>query len=263
SYAGLFSYNRELSARTFFAQDANAILQGRWWVLTINLKTVLAVWGMIFLLPLALVGFWCLRRHLLMQLAVMYASLLFTAMTLIFAFPGALGGLFHSGAALLPFIYAMGVVGLDKTVDWVAARRRYWDARSAKLFFGTAVLVMAIALSGFLYYGRVIRNNTWNNADRLYPGIAEWVSGQNPTATVMINNPPTYRYHGGGLSVAIPNEDIETTLQAARRYHVDYLILEPTRPVPLAEIYDQTIDHPQLSLVKTFGSVYIFEIVTP
>jgi hypothetical protein len=263
SYAGLFSYNRELSVRTFFAQDINAILQGRWWVLMTNLKTVLAVWGMIFLLPLAFVGFWYLRRYLLMQLAGVYALMLFIAMTLIFAFPGALGGLFHSGAALLPFIYATSVVGLDKTVDWVAARRHYWDARLAKMFFGTAVLVLAVALSGFLYYGRVIRNNTWNNADRLYPTIAEWVFSQNPGATVMINNPPAYRYHGGGLSVVIPNEDIETTLQAARRYHVDYLILEPTRPVPLAEIYEQTVDHPQLSLVKTFGRVYIFEIMTP
>jgi hypothetical protein len=268
NYDELFSYGRELSAQTFFAQGIDPVLQGRWWALTTNLQTVLAVWGMIFLSPLAVVGFWHLRRHRLIQLVGFYALLLFITMTLIFAFPGARGGLFHSGAALLPFIYAAAVVGLDNAIDWVAARRRHWNARLAKQFFGVAVVIMAILLSGFIYYRRVIKNNTWNHADRLYPVIAEWVSEQNPAATVMINNPPAYRYHGGGLSVVVPNEDIETTLRAASRYRVDYLVLERNHPVALTGIYNQASTPPQLSLVETFAEgtgneVYVFEIVRP
>jgi hypothetical protein len=88
------------------------------------------------------------------------------------------------------------------------------------------------------------------------------VSEQNPAAIVMINNPPAYRYHGGGLSVVVPNENVDTTLQAARDYRVDYLILGPNDPA-LADIYRQTIDHPQLLWVKTVGDIKIFEIVTP
>jgi hypothetical protein len=107
-----------------------------------------------------------------------------------------------------------------------------------------------------------------NNADALYPAIAAWVTRQNPAATVMIGNPPAYRYHGGGLSVIVPNENIETTLQAARRYHVDYLILDHNRPAPLAEIYTQTATRPGLSLVQTFtdaagNPVYIFKVIRP
>ncbi len=263
SYNGLYSFGRELSARTFFAQGPGPILQGRWWVLTANLQTVLAVWSMIFLAPLTLVGVWHLRRHLLSQLVGLYALLLFMAMTLVFAFPGALGGLFHSGGALLPFIYAAAVIGLDGTVDWVASRRRQWDAKLAKRFFGLGLVLMAVALSSFIYYRRVVQNNAWNNADSLYPTVAAWVAEQDPAAIVMINNPPAYRYHGGGLSVVVPNENLETTLQVARKYRVDYLILEPNHPAPLTDLYYQTVTYPRLSLVKTFGDIYVFEIVEP
>jgi hypothetical protein len=262
NYDDLFSYGRELSPQTFFAQGIGPILQGRWWVLTTNLQTVLAVWGMIFLLPLAAAGFWILRQHLLIQLAAMYALLLFLVMTLVFAFPGARGGLFHSGTALLPYICAAAVVGLDRGVDWVAARRRGWNAKFAKQFFAVGLVIMAILLSVFLYYQRVLKNDAWNRADRSYATIAEWVSEQNLSAIVMINNPPAYRYHGGGLSVVVPNENIDTTLQAARRYQVDYLILGSNDPA-LADIYHQTIDHPQLLFVKAVGNTKIFEIVAP
>ena len=103
-YDDLFSYGRELSPRTFWAQGLGPIVQGRWWAFTANFQTVLAVWGMIFLAPLVVVGGWHLRRRWLIQLVGLYALLLFIVMTLIFAFPGARGGLFHSGAALLPFL---------------------------------------------------------------------------------------------------------------------------------------------------------------
>ena len=127
---------------------------------------------------------------------------------------------------------------------------------------------MAVALSGFIYYGRVLKNNAWNNADALYPAIAAWVAQENPEATVMIGNPPAYRYHGGGLSVIVPNENIETTLQAARRYQADYLILDHNRPAPLAGIYTQAATNPHLALAQTFtddagNPIYIFKIIYP
>ncbi len=262
-YDDLFSYERELSAQTFFAQDLSAIAQGRWWALKFNLQTVWAVWGMIFLAPLTLIGMWHLRRHGLVQLVSLYAVLLFGVMTLLFAFPGARGGLFHSGTALLPFIYALSIVGLDRAVDWVAARRRGWQAPTAKRVFGVGLIVMAIALSAFIYYRQII---SWNSADLLYPTIANWVAARNPAAIVMIGNPPAYRYHGGGLSVVVPNEDVETTLKAARHYQVTYLILDRNHPAPLAKLYKRPDFYPDLLLAHTFGkdtatAVHIFEVL--
>lgn len=265
TYDDLFSYGREFSAQTFLAQGIGPIWQGRWWVLTTNLQTVLAAWGMIFLTPLAFIGGWRLRRHPLAQMAGWYALLLFGAMTLVFAFPGARGGLFHSGAALLPFLYAAALVGLDSVVDWIAARRHRWDAATAKRFFGLGLVGLAILLSCFIYYGRVLKDNGWNRADALYPAIAAWVTQQNPAAIVMIGNPPAYRYHGGGLSVVVPNENIDIVLQAARQFEVEYLVLDYNHPAPLNPVYQQPQNQPNLTLVQTFtddsnNPIYIFEI---
>ena len=260
SYDDLFSYGRELSAATFLAQGLGPILQGRWWAFTINLQTVLAVWGMIVLTPLALLGGWRRRRQPLVQLAGLYAALLFTAMTLVFAFPGARGGLFHSGGALLPVIAALAGLGLDDAVNWAAARRRGWHAATAQRVFGIGLVVMAVALSSFIYYGRVIKNNSWNNADRSYVAVAAWVNQTDPEATVMINNPPGYRYQGGGLSVVVPNAKLSLVLEAARKYGVDYLILDKNHPASLAELYANPTGQPEFKLVKQFGQTLIFQL---
>ncbi len=262
-YDDLFSYGRELSWRTFLAQGWGPILQGRWWALTANLQTVLAVWGMVVLAPLALAGGWTRRRHALVQMVGLYAGLLFAVMTVVFAFPGARGGLFHSGAALLPFVAGLGVLGLDTAVAWAASRRRHWRAATASRVFGAGLVVLAVSLSLFIYNGRVLRNNAWNTADRGYADLARWVAARKPDAVVMVNNPPAYRYHGGGLSVVTPNEDVDTTLRAADRYGVDYLVLEPNHPAPLHPLYTRSADHPRLRLVKQFGGTLVFEILPP
>ncbi len=260
SYNGLFGYNQELTLQNFIDQGWPKIWQGRLWVLSANAQRVLAEWFMIFLTPLTLAGLWRLRQHHLVQLITLYGVLLFIAMTLIFAFPGALGGLFHSGAALLPFIYALAMVGLDTTLNWVGQWRYHWRTTFAKQFLGIGLLFIAMGLSGLVYYNRVLKNDVWNQADQQYPVIANWVTEQNAEALVMINNPPAYQYHGGGLSVVVPYEDVEVTLQVVDKYAVDYLILGPNRPAPLAEIYEQEETHPRLKLVKTFNGFLIFEV---
>jgi hypothetical protein len=266
-YNELYSYGREFSAQTLFAQGIGPVVAGRWWALGVNLQTVVAVWGMIFLTPLAVIGGWHLRGHRLIRLVGLYALLLFLAMSLVFPFPGARGGLFHSGAALFPFICATAAIGFDQTVTWIAARRRQWDAATAKKFLGMGLLLLSIALSGHIYYQRIV---TWNNADPLLTALAGWMAQEHPTAMVMVSNPPAYRYYGGGLSTALPYNDLETTLQAAARYRVDYLVIDQSRSDltdPLAPLYSSTFTHPNLSLIKTFtaptgGAMYVFKVIT-
>jgi hypothetical protein len=218
---------------------------------------------MVFLLPLALLGGWKWRNHSLAQLAGLYGLLLLAVFTVVLPFPGARGGLFHSGGALLPFINALAVLGLDTAVDWAAARRRRWRPAAAKRVFGAGLVVMAVALSGFIYTGRVLKNNAWNRADLGYIEVARWINQQDAAAVVMVNNPPAYRYHGGGLSVAVPNEPVAVLLTAARQYGVTYLVLEANHPAPLADLYQNPALDPRLALVHTLGSALIFEITWP
>ncbi|MFN8564457.1 MAG: hypothetical protein U0703_23205 [Anaerolineae bacterium] len=71
-------------------------------------------------------------------------------MTFVFPFPGYRGGLLHSAAALVPFWAALGAAGLDDVVDWVARRRRRWNARTAKVVFSGGLVVVAVGLSAYI-----------------------------------------------------------------------------------------------------------------
>ena len=116
----------------------------------------LAEAGMIFLAPLIVIGLWRERRARVFRAALWYALLLFAAMTLVFTFAGDRGGLFHSTGALLPFFYAAAPSGLDGVIDWIARRRRNWNARDRAAGVQRGDRRLCGALSFFVYRGRVI-----------------------------------------------------------------------------------------------------------
>ena len=130
NYDELFAYGQQfdlahlLGCGNVIASRVNGVTSG--------LVHWLAEAGMIFLAPLIVIGLWRERRARLFQAALWYAALLFAAMTLVFTFAGDRGGLFHSTGALLPFFYAAAPIGLDAVIDWIARRRRAWNAATAK-----------------------------------------------------------------------------------------------------------------------------------
>jgi hypothetical protein len=220
---------------------------------------------MIFLVPLVPIGWWRTRRHPLFQLAAWYALLLFLAMTFIFTFPGPRGGLFHSGGALLPFIFTAASVGLDVLIEWVAARRQGWDVRLAKQVFGVGVVGLALLMSGFLYYQKVVVEPSSREGVATYGDLVDWLEAEGQGETVvMVGDPPSYWYHGGGPSIAVPNEPVETVLAVADRYGARYLVLDHNRPGPLAPLFEGTETHPRLSLAAPLSeSIRVYRIALP
>jgi hypothetical protein len=266
TYDDLFSYGRELSLQTYLAWGWGNILRSKLDALWLNTQTILAVFCMVFLAPLALVGWWRLRQHLLYQLAAWYGALLFLTMTFIFTFPGPRGGLFHSGGVLLPFIFTAALVGLDAIVEWAATRRQGWDALVAKPAFGIGLVGLALLVSGLLYYRGVIVGTRWRGGDATYSRLVEWLAAKGQAKTVvMVGDPPGYWYYDGGPSIVVPNEPMETVLAVADRYGARYLALDRNRPMPLAPLYTGDIVHSRLLLVYTFSDemnkpVYVFQI---
>jgi hypothetical protein len=265
TYDDLFSYGRELSPRTYLAWGWNNILRSKLDALWLNLQTVLAVLCMIFLVPLVPIGWRRTRRHPLFQLAAWYALLLFLAMTLVFTFPGPRGGLFHSGGALLPFIFVAASVGLDVLIEWVAVRRQGWDAGLAKQVFGIGVVGLGLLMSGFLYYQKVVVEPSAREGAATYSDLVDWLEAEGQgEAVVMVGDPPGYWYHGGGPSIAVPNEPVETVLAVADRYGARYLVLDRNRPRPLVSLYEGIETHPRLNLVETpVGDQRIYHIAPP
>lgn len=227
----------------------------------------LAEIGLVFLAPLIVMGGWRERRQPLFQVALLYAALLFVAMTLAFTFAGDRGGLFHSSGALLPFAYAAVPIGLETLIGWIAQRRRTWQAATARSVFSVALVVLALALSVSIYRGRVIgadwQNPSWNQADEVDRAIGQWLRDRAAAdPIVLVNNPPSFTYQTGLRSIVIPYGDVDDLLSAAKQFGAHWLVLDANRPEPLAGLYADPEAVPQLKWRASFGSSHVFEVVT-
>ncbi|HEX2907648.1 MAG TPA: hypothetical protein VHO69_12340 [Phototrophicaceae bacterium] len=226
-YNDLFNYPPESSPATFFADGLGNLWRTRWealfgggGLLAGNVGTFIAVEGLIVLTPLMLVGLWQRRREIFLRGFWLYALGVHLAMTLVFPYPGYRGGLFHSAAALVPWWAALGVVGLDGVVDWVVRRRRHWNARTAKGLFSAALVLM----TAYVSLTSALGNRTLSQATpSLYVELQQTLPAG---ARVMINDPAQLYYYTGFGGTVLPNALPEILPDIARRYRVDYLLLE-------------------------------------
>jgi len=219
AYDDIFNYPPDSSPQTFFADGIGLLLSSRWDALRENLGTFVAIEGMIVLTPLMLIGLWMRRRDAFLRGFWLYALGVHLAMTFVFTFPGVRGGLFHSVAALLPWWAALGAVGLDDVVDWVAKRRRKWNATTAKWIFSSALVIFVVFLSLLISLPRRVNVGT----PTLYSQLSEVI----PVGSrVMINDPAQLYYFTGLGGVVLPNEPPDVIPEIAQKYGVGYLLLE-------------------------------------
>lgn len=265
SYDELYSYGTVLDWEHYWNWGLGNILQSKLQAGWTNLQSFIAVNNLIFLTPLSLIGFWKSRREPYIWPAIVYGIGLYTAMTFVFTFPGARGGVFHSCAALLPAVFAVSMVGLDACIEW-AARKRRWNRASATQFFSVGLVLLAAGLSLFIYRQRVIGDGSWNNpawnqADAGMEEVGdllEQFDGDKPT--VMVNNPPAFYFHTGLPAIVTPNENVARTLQAAGKYGATYLVLDHNRPTPLNDLYTGLETHPALTLLWEKDSIRVYRI---
>lgn len=254
-YDDLFHYGRPPSPEHYLAWGWDNILHSKLEALWLNVQTVVAVWGMVFLTPLAMWGGWQLRSHPLFRLAGGYTLALFLLMTVVFTFPGPRGGLFHSGAAVLPFLYAAALLGLDDIIRRTAKLRSTWQPDLARRVFALGMVMLALLVSGFVLHRGVMVATRWRQLDSGYLQVAAWLRAQHDSnMLVMIGDPPSWWYMSGIPAIVVPNDPPDTVVRVARRYGARYLVLDANRPAPLAALYEGAQMHPDLQLIKTFNS---------
>ena len=255
TYDELYSYGTPLTLARYLDWGLGNILHSKLEAAWINVQTFVAVDNLIFLTPLTLIGWWKLRRRPFLLPALVYGLALYVVMTLLFTFPGVRGGMFHSSVALLPSLLAAAVVGLDEAVAWVARRRAKWNRQAASRFFSAGAVLLAACLSAWIYQERVIgdgnwKDPAWNRADSAMVSIGDWLQTLDPgRPVVMVGNPPAFYYSTGIPAIVVPNENVTRTLEAARRYGAQYLLLDANRPLPLAALYAGDETHPALERV--------------
>lgn len=257
-YNDLYHYGRVFTPQTYLAWGWGNILRSKLEVAATNLMTVIAVDCLVFLFPLALVGLWSLRRRRLYWPFLLYAPLLWLAMTIAFTYPGLQGGLLHSSVAWLPFLFPAAMIGLDRSIAWVAHYRRAWDVRRASHVFGVGVVLLAVMVSGWDYSRHVLGGSladpAWNHHDLVYRDIGDWLDTHaEPTDLVMVNNPPAFYYHTGRSSVVVPAEGPETLVEICDRYGVRFVVLDHNIVPELVPLYEGKTAHPRLVEQRRLG----------
>lgn len=258
NYNELFTYYpHQLTPGRYLALGWEHILRDKWDALLVNFGNLAAAQAGIIAFPFFLIGLWVMRRHPLTQLAALYGAALFAAMTFAFTFPGARGGYFHSGAALLPFVAALAVGGLDAAVEAVARVLKHWQPQRSKPVFTVLLVLGAVALTGLRFAPQV---RAGPPTDAMYAEVGQWlVQVDGPGAVVAVNNPPAFYYHTGLASIAIPADDVETLLRAMADFDARWLALDANVAEGLAGLAADPTSEPRLQLRTTFGEMYVLE----
>ena len=260
NYDELFRFADDLTPARYFAIGIGAIIQSK--LNAAFLDALVVAFGalQVFLAPFAIVGLWRLRRRIEMLPFFIYAALLYLAMVFVFTFPSPRGSMLHSSTALLPFLAVAAPSGLDATVEWIARRRRSWNAFQASAFFRGGFVALTILISVYLYAQGVAPIISapsdiplWNQRDLHYREIAAWLI-QNTRAedVVMVVDPPTFYNLSHRRAVAIPTDNVDAVFSVANKYHARYLILEFDHPKPLADLYQQRMTVPGLERIADF-----------
>ncbi len=244
SYADLFSYSGELTWRSYLEWGWPSILRSK---ATAALHNLAVLGGALqfHLAPMAVVGLWQARRQREYVPVYAYAATLYAAMTLVFTFPSTHASMLHSTGALLPFLFAAAVPGIDAAVGWVAVRRRTWHPRTAQRVFRVGLTAVVVIITLFDYSQAVFLSLDplgfqpfWNRANTGYVAVAAWLEENASADTlVMVVDPPAYYYFTHRRAIVIPNEDVPGIVEVANRYDAEYLILEQDHVASLDALY--------------------------
>lgn len=250
TYDDLFAYGRSFNLSSYLGWGLGNILRSKVWALWLGAQSLVVVSGLVFLSPFILVGwiraFRDSEKEDFLRPFTLYTLIMFLVLTLLFTFPGARGSIFHTSIAIWPWMAALAAFGIGFAVDWVASKLSHWKPERAKRLFSAFFIVIAFVISLVVGLARLVTDP----AIQTYEEIAADIPNGN---NVMVGIAPAFYYHTQIPSVSVPNEPVETILEAAERYDVTYLILDQNHPAPLRDIYTGEEEHPQVQLVNRYS----------
>ena len=253
-----------LSFNTWLESGWKAILDVRINSFLQNLKTLLGVQQMVFLLPFTLAGLWRFRKLPVIKYFLLMWLAVFTIMTVVFPFAGARGGYLHSGSVFQPLIWTLFPAGLQQFIKWGEAKRN-WNARIAGKVFAFGFIAIAVVLSAAVYYIKIgvqDGGKEWTKSSAQYMRIANKLMELkvDPSQIIMVNNPPGFYLASERYSIVIPDGEPESLLKAANRYDASYLVLEQNHPAGLERLYNNPQCCQELEFITSVNGALIFRI---
>lgn len=237
-----------------------ALIQARIEAFPQNIGTFFVSEGWLVLWPLMLWGLF--RAHPAARLTVgLFALGLHVAMSLVFAWPAARGGLFHGTSALMPWWSALTIIGAEALANRLSRRQ-------PRMRTFTQVLVMSLTV------GAALLMTSFTLSTPKSAGEPESVTVLRPLLTaddrVMATDPSLNYYHLGVGGVVLPDAPVAQLEQMAETFDLDYFVFEG-----ISEQADGTIDAitplslvpilaeppPFLQLVQDFGHTRLYRFV--
>jgi hypothetical protein len=210
-----------------------------------------------YALPLCVLGAWHHRRAPSTLVPSAYLATIYVVHSLVFPFQGTRGGLFHSLAALVPWVMLWTVQGLERAVAWGARRRRWPEGQAQSVFAGSLV---ALGLLASLYFTHSL-GERWEARRRAYAAAAGWLDvNALPGSRLMGVDPPGIWDATGHSAVVTPADGMAALLAAARAYDVAYVLLEPAWPDYLVPLYAGQAPWPGLQHVADAGAIRIYRV---
>jgi len=243
SYAEFFSFPPAgITPDHWLGTGLSQALLVRIKALGVNVERAIAENGLIFLTPFIIVGGLKLGSRLSIRLAALYGLVLMAVMTFIFPFAGMNGGVFHSSAALMPVIWCLVPVGIDRGIEW-GVKRRGWDFSRARALFHPSAIFLAALFTLVTAYPRVVGpdrgNPRWTWPEVTYREVGGFMSAHGSAFDpVAVNNPPGYWVATGTSGIVVPAGGPESLLQAIERYDASWVILDANRPDALKPLYE-------------------------
>lgn len=255
-----------LTPHTWLAAGWGSHFQAWGQALLNNLQSAVAVQSGILLFPFILVGAWKLRGCPEVRLGGGMYLLTAAAMTFVFPFAGVNGGFFHSGAALQPLLWALAPLGIETVMLWYAQKRRLSWPQGMVRFMNGLVMLVAVLLSVFLYMQRVVGSEpgvfNWRSGNQHYLEIEQVLlsHGAQVDEAVLVNDPPGYWLASRRPAIVIPYGDDQMLLAAAKKYGINYLVLEITNPPQLSDLYHNRANPPELEYLASVGKTRLYRI---
>jgi hypothetical protein len=187
-------------------------------------------------------------------------------MSFVFPFAGFRGGFFHSGAALMPLVWALIPIGLDRLSDWTVGKFK-WEKRKIGKFFLILVVVYAVFFSGLNVVGKIYGEDidlapAWSLEIREYQELEDYLQeiGVKPDDIIMVRNPPGYALVGNKPAVVTPEGGLDTLLAVAQRYQVSFILLSVHHSEGLDDLYNNPQDGESLMYIETINETHIFKV---
>ncbi len=255
----------QLALQRWLDSGWQAILTIRLQAVGANLLTTLMIHFNLLLLPFFILYLAENRKSFFIRWVVLCYSLQFIFMSVLFPFAGMRGGFFHSGSAFQIFFWVGSSLGLYAAVGKLMLRRRQSDERIYRIF-SVGILVILLASTILLYqqkvFGKEMNKEYWQQGYLVYTRLnQDLISHDIPAAaSVFVNNPPGFFLVSQRKAVVVPNASIDEVHELAKKYEINYLILDEHIVPQLADFYQEGASGHGFDYLFASGSFKVYRV---